>query len=188
MCKWKKRFSYRSSSFSDIDLSTFKASSKSSEEKEMKVSHKALLPTNSLVEEFMLLANISVAAKIEEKWPGVSVLRFVSSQFVQTSCGSFNFRRHMPPPPTNFAKLQDILKKRRGLDLDVSSSGALAKSLDLCEVSHSERQILPISQVKRTHPTRNSTLSCESWPPVVCCLQSTSVRGRCQRRHLDTMD
>jgi exosome complex exonuclease DIS3/RRP44 len=40
----------------------------------------------------------------------------------------------MPPPRTNFEKLQDILLKRRGLVLDVSSSGALAASLDQCVV------------------------------------------------------
>jgi exosome complex exonuclease DIS3/RRP44 len=43
-------------------------------------------------------------------------------------------RRHLPPPRTNFEKLQDILKKRKGLNLDVSSSGALAASLDNCVV------------------------------------------------------
>lgn len=41
----------------------------------------------------------------------------------------------MPPPATNFDTLKDILKKRRGMDLDVSSSGALAASLDKCIVS-----------------------------------------------------
>ena len=46
-------------------------------------------------------------------------------------CGG---RRHMPPPKENFEKLQDILRKRRGMGLDVSSSGALAASLDNCTV------------------------------------------------------
>ena len=41
----------------------------------------------------------------------------------------------MPPPSTNFEKLQDILQKQKGLSLDVSSSGALAASLDECVVS-----------------------------------------------------
>ncbi|KAG8958122.1 exosome catalytic subunit dis3, partial [Tulasnella sp. 425] len=54
------------------------------------VEQKVLFETNSLVEEFMLLAN------------------------------------------TNFEKLQDILMKRKGIELDVSSSGALATSLDRC--------------------------------------------------------
>ncbi|EIN05091.1 RNB-domain-containing protein [Punctularia strigosozonata HHB-11173 SS5] len=79
------------------------------------VEQKEMLETNSLVEEFMLLANISVAQKIQETFPQTAVLR-----------------RHLPPPRTNFEKLQDILQKRKGLTLDVSSSGALAKSLDQC--------------------------------------------------------
>ncbi|OSD00737.1 RNB-domain-containing protein [Trametes coccinea BRFM310] len=79
------------------------------------VEQKELRETNSLVEEFMLLANISVAGKIQETFPQTAVLR-----------------RHLPPPKANFEKLQDILKKRRGMTLDVSSSGALAASLDRC--------------------------------------------------------
>lgn len=82
------------------------------------VEQKELRETNSLVEEFMLLANISVAKKIQETFPQTAVLR-----------------RHLPPPKTNFEKLQDILRKRKGLTLDVSSSGALADSLDKCLVS-----------------------------------------------------
>ncbi|KAG2013854.1 mitotic control protein dis3 [Coprinopsis cinerea AmutBmut pab1-1] len=79
------------------------------------VEQKELRETNSLVEEFMLLANISVAKKIQETFPQTAVLR-----------------RHLSPPKTNFEKLQDILLKRKGLNLDVSSSGALASSLDNC--------------------------------------------------------
>ncbi|KAF8962184.1 mitotic control protein dis3 [Flammula alnicola] len=79
------------------------------------VEQKVMRETNSLVEEFMLLANISVARKIEETFPQTAVLR-----------------RHLPPPRTNFEKLQDILLKRKGMKLDVSSSGALATSLDQC--------------------------------------------------------
>ncbi|KAF5369035.1 hypothetical protein D9758_002962 [Tetrapyrgos nigripes] len=79
------------------------------------VEQKELRETNSLVEEFMLLANVSVARKIEESFPQTAVLR-----------------RHLPPPKTNFEKLQDILRKTKGLTLDVSSSGALAASLDKC--------------------------------------------------------
>ncbi|KAH9913246.1 RNB-domain-containing protein [Fomitopsis serialis] len=79
------------------------------------VEQKELRETNSLVEEFMLLANISVARRIEEAFPQTAVLR-----------------RHLPPPRSNFEKLQDILQKRKGLTLDVSSSGALADSLDRC--------------------------------------------------------
>ncbi|KAJ6519275.1 hypothetical protein C8R45DRAFT_16821, partial [Mycena sanguinolenta] len=79
------------------------------------VEQKEMRETNSLVEEFMLLANISVARKIWEAFPATAVLR-----------------RHLPPPRTNFDKLKDILQKRKGMTLDVSSSGALADSLDQC--------------------------------------------------------
>ncbi|CAE6442699.1 unnamed protein product [Rhizoctonia solani] len=79
------------------------------------VEQKELRETNSLVEEFMLLANVSVARQIHEAFPGTAVLR-----------------RHMPPPHSNFEKLQDLLMKLKGMTLDVSSSGALAASLDKC--------------------------------------------------------
>jgi exosome complex exonuclease DIS3/RRP44 len=79
------------------------------------VEQKEMRETNSLVEEFMLLANVAVARRIYQHFPQTAVLR-----------------RHAPPPSTNFETLRDILKKRRGMDLDVSSSGALAASLDEC--------------------------------------------------------
>jgi hypothetical protein len=41
------------------------------------VEQKKLLETNSLVEEFMLLANISVAQRIFDQFPQTAVLRFV---------------------------------------------------------------------------------------------------------------
>ena len=71
--------------------------------------------TNSLVEEFMLLANVTVAEKIYAAYPQTAVLR-----------------RHQPPPRTNFEALQDVLKRRLGFDLAIDSSGALAASLDKC--------------------------------------------------------
>lgn len=79
------------------------------------VEQKALYETNHLVEEFMLLANISVAQRIYEQYPQTAVLR-----------------RHAAPPKTNFEQLQDVLATRRNMPLDTSSSGALAKSLDKC--------------------------------------------------------
>jgi exosome complex exonuclease DIS3/RRP44 len=97
------------------EVKIFLDSSESSEP--IDVEQKELRETNSLVEEFMLLANISVAQKIQETFPQTAVLR-----------------RHLPPPKANFEKLQDILLKRKGIRLDVSSSGALADSLDKCIV------------------------------------------------------
>ncbi|TGZ83054.1 ribonuclease R [Ascodesmis nigricans] len=79
------------------------------------VKTKQLLETNSLVEEFMLLANISVATKIYDAFPQTAMLR-----------------RHGAPPATNFEDLQKQLQVRKGLSLRVDSSKALADSLDEC--------------------------------------------------------
>ncbi|WFD41935.1 exosome catalytic subunit dis3 [Malassezia psittaci] len=79
------------------------------------VEQKEMFETNSLVEEFMLMANTSCAQRIYEAYPTTAVLR-----------------RHAPPPEDNFETLKDILRKRRGMQLDTSSSGALAASLDQC--------------------------------------------------------
>ena len=81
------------------------------------VQTKALLETNSLVEEFMLLANISVARRIYVAFNDTAMLR-----------------RHGAPPPTNFETLQKMLRVRRNIALDVSSSKALATSLDAAQV------------------------------------------------------
>ncbi|KAK7744192.1 exosome catalytic subunit dis3 [Cytospora paraplurivora] len=79
------------------------------------VKTKQHLETMSLVEEFMLLANTSVAAKIYEAFPQTAILR-----------------RHAAPPKTNFDELANQLKVKKGLELHVDSSRALADSLDAC--------------------------------------------------------
>ncbi|XP_057366442.1 exosome complex exonuclease RRP44-like [Daphnia carinata] len=73
---------------------------------------KPMLDTNSMVEEFMLLANISVADHIFKHFPECAVLR-----------------RHPVPPASNF---EPFLKagKTQGFTLDVSSNKSLAASLD----------------------------------------------------------
>lgn len=76
---------------------------------------KKLLATNSLVEEFMLLANISVARKIFEAFPQTAMLR-----------------RHASPPTTNFETLNEMLQTRKGMSISIESSKALADSLDRC--------------------------------------------------------
>jgi exosome complex exonuclease DIS3/RRP44 len=76
---------------------------------------KALFETNSLVEEFMLLANISVARKIYDEFPQFAMLR-----------------RHAPPPTTNFETLNDMLRVRKNLAISLESSKTLADSLDRC--------------------------------------------------------
>lgn len=63
-------------SLSSPELKIHLDSSESSEP--IDVEQKEQRETNSLVEEFMLLANISVARKIQESFPGTAVLRCVS--------------------------------------------------------------------------------------------------------------
>ncbi|XP_076648306.1 exosome complex exonuclease RRP44-like protein Dis3 [Halictus rubicundus] len=78
------------------------------------VEAKKLKETNSMVEEFMLLANISVAKKIVEEFPECAVLR-----------------RHPEPPPANF---EPLIKagKNQGFAINVNSGKELAESLDQC--------------------------------------------------------
>eukprot|EP00037_Helgoeca_nana_P036307 m.10789 g.10789 ORF g.10789 m.10789 type:complete len:1012 (+) comp7149_c0_seq1:34-3069(+) len=76
---------------------------------------KQALDTHSLVEEFMLLANVTVAAHIYEKFPACAMLR-----------------RHPVPPGTNFEPL--ILAARgAGIELNTASSRGLALSLEEAE-------------------------------------------------------
>ncbi|KAG0050997.1 exosome catalytic subunit dis3, partial [Linnemannia elongata] len=76
------------------------------------VEMKELKETNALVEEFMLLANISVARKIYEKFPDSAMLR----------C-------HPQPPSANFEKLEKAVA-RFGIEIDHSTSKTLSDSLD----------------------------------------------------------
>lgn len=78
---------------------------------------KELRDTNSLVEEFMLLANITVAEHIHESFSNCAVLR-----------------RHPSPPLSNY----DILVKAgnsKGVDISCESAKALATSLDKASLS-----------------------------------------------------
>ncbi|RCI07022.1 exosome catalytic subunit dis3, partial [Rhizopus stolonifer] len=76
------------------------------------VEMKELKETNALVEEFMLLANISVAKKIYSKFPSSAMLR-----------------KHAAPPTNNFDALRKVLAEK-GIILNTESSKALADSLD----------------------------------------------------------
>ncbi|PJF16825.1 VacB and RNase II family 3'-5' exoribonuclease [Paramicrosporidium saccamoebae] len=74
---------------------------------------KEMKDANSMVEEFMLLANISVAMRIYAAFPDTAVLR-----------------RHPSPPADNFAALNHALAERNVPSLEVSTSKSLADSLD----------------------------------------------------------
>ncbi|XP_047503136.1 exosome complex exonuclease RRP44 [Pieris napi] len=78
----------------------------------MEVQAKRILDTNSMVEEFMLLANVSVAEHIAGEFPQSALLR-----------------RHPAPPPANF---NTFLKAaaQQGFELDVSTNKAFSKSLN----------------------------------------------------------
>ena len=71
-----------------------------------------LRETNSMVEEFMLLANIHVAIKIHDHFPSFALLR-----------------RHPTPNPHQFDNLIDSLKPFN-LTIDITNSKTLANSLD----------------------------------------------------------
>nr|CAB3238058.1 exosome complex exonuclease RRP44-like [Phallusia mammillata] len=76
---------------------------------------KKLRDTNSMVEEFMLLANCSVAEKIQKEFSDCAVLR-----------------RHPEPPKSNFDVLVNAARTR-GLELSINTSRELALSLDEAE-------------------------------------------------------
>lgn len=78
----------------------------------IQVQIKTLRDTNSMVEEFMLLANIAVAERIYKDFPECAMLR-----------------RHPEPPLGNF---EPLIKASRalGFEMDVSNSKQLAQSLD----------------------------------------------------------
>ena len=73
----------------------------------------ALKESNALVEEWMLLANITVSKKVLRHYPTLGVLR-----------------RHEPPSREQFEPLMDAAKAA-GVLIDITSSKALADSLDL---------------------------------------------------------
>ncbi|NXD25488.1 RRP44 exonuclease, partial [Spelaeornis formosus] len=91
--------------------------------------NKELKETNSMVEEFMLLANISVAQKIYDEFPEFALLR-----------------KHPAPPPSNYDILVKAAKSKaiipdlflfllsfQNLEIKTDSAKALAKSLDKAE-------------------------------------------------------
>jgi len=80
------------------------------------VQTKELRETNSMVEEFMLLANVSVARRITQEFPDCALLR-----------------RHPAPPTSNFDPLIKAASSK-GFSIDVTSGKALADSLDAAVV------------------------------------------------------
>ncbi len=73
---------------------------------------KVIRDTNSMVEEFMLAANVSAAERIHAEFPDCAMLR-----------------RHPAPPPSSFDPLVKA-GRTRGFDIRVDSGKELADSLD----------------------------------------------------------
>lgn len=84
----------------------------------IEVEAKKMRDTNSMVEEFMLLANVSVAEKIEKEFPECAMLR-----------------RHPEPPQTNF---EPLIKagRNQGFEIETSTGRKLAMSLDEANKAH----------------------------------------------------
>ena len=74
------------------------------------------LDTNSMVEEFMLLANVSTAMQTYSYFPKCAILR-----------------RHPAPPEHNFKPLLRATESR-GLSIDISSAKSLSESLQSCAI------------------------------------------------------
>lgn len=113
------------------------------------VKTKELLATNSLVEEFMLLANTSVAGKIYEAFPQTALLR-----------------RHAAPPKSNFEELANQLNVKRGFNLRTESSKAVAESLDSC-VDPNEPFFNTLVRIKATRCMMSAEYFCsgtQSYP------------------------
>ncbi|KAI8129308.1 hypothetical protein FF38_13008 [Lucilia cuprina] len=80
----------------------------------LEVEAKQLRDTNSMVEEFMLLANITVAEHIANEFPECAMLR-----------------RHPKPPTSNFDPLIKAARNQ-GFEIKTETGLELAKSLDEC--------------------------------------------------------
>lgn len=82
----------------------------------LEIQHKKLVETNSMVEEFMLLANISVANKLLASFPELALLR-----------------RHPKPSKTNF---DDLIESAlvKGFEIRAEDGRSLSDSLDRAKI------------------------------------------------------
>lgn len=83
----------------------------------LEIQHKKMLETNSMVEEFMLLANIAVAGKLLQCYPELAVLR-----------------RHPKPSKENFDDLIQSAKVK-GFEIRADDGKRLSDSLDKAKLS-----------------------------------------------------
>uniref|UniRef100_S4RGS1 RNB domain-containing protein n=1 Tax=Petromyzon marinus TaxID=7757 RepID=S4RGS1_PETMA len=108
---------------------------------------KELKETNSMVEEFMLLANIPVAERIVDEFPGCALLR-----------------RHPAPPPSNY----DILvkaAKSKNIEIQVDSAKALAESLDRAAVPGAPPYLNTLLRILATRCMMQAIYFCSGMEP-----------------------
>uniref|UniRef100_S4RPB2 DIS3 exosome endoribonuclease and 3'-5' exoribonuclease n=2 Tax=Petromyzon marinus TaxID=7757 RepID=S4RPB2_PETMA len=108
---------------------------------------KELKETNSMVEEFMLLANISVAERIVGEFPECALLR-----------------RHPAPPPSNY----DILvkaAKSKNIEIQVDSAKALAESLDWVVVPGAPPYLNTLLRILATRCMMQAIYFCSGMEP-----------------------
>ncbi|KAG9510647.1 Exosome complex exonuclease RRP44, partial [Fragariocoptes setiger] len=86
----------------------------------LEIQHKRMIDTNSLVEEFMLLANISVATKLLEDFPELALLR-----------------RHPKPSKGNFDELIEAARLK-GFNIQAEDGKHLSESLDKAKLPNNE--------------------------------------------------
>jgi len=86
----------------------------------LEIQHKRLVETNSMIEEFMLLANISVAEKLLEVFPDRSLLR-----------------RHPKPSKANFDDLVDSARVK-GFEIKPETGKSLSDSLDRAKLAQND--------------------------------------------------
>lgn len=85
--------------------------------------------SHRLIEEFMLLANMTVATALQSRFPKLSFLR----------C-------HDEPQPDMLKKLADTLEKF-GIVLDISSAGSLHSSLQRCKSDSNDTRFLALNSL-----------------------------------------
>uniref|UniRef100_A0A6G1SHB6 Ribosomal RNA-processing protein 40 n=1 Tax=Aceria tosichella TaxID=561515 RepID=A0A6G1SHB6_9ACAR len=96
--------------FIEVESETFDCDSS------LEIQHKRMVETNSMVEEFMLLANISVANKLLEVFPEQALLR-----------------RHPKPSKTNFQDLIDSARAK-GFEIRPDDGKSLSSTLDKAQL------------------------------------------------------
>jgi len=104
--------------------------------------------SNSLIEEFMLLANVTVAKKIYDSFPEVSILR------------------NHPPPKQNIMERVEKVLHKYGFKLDGTSSKALQVSLAAARIKaekHGDPTSFQLLVNLCSMPMQNAKYLCSGW-------------------------